>query len=153
MSDPYSILGVPRTASASDIKKAFRKKAKLLHPDQNINDPKAKERFAELNNAHELLSDEEKRGQFDRGLIDAEGKPRFQGGFEGARTQSGSSPFGDFSFEFGGNGARGSKAGIDPSDIFAHMFGGTGPRTQGARAPSPSHRMPDATVAVLITEI
>jgi len=85
MRDPYEVLGVDRKASAGDIKSAYRKLAKKLHPDANKNDPKAATRFAELNAAHELLGDEQKRKAFDRGEIDAEGKPRFQGfgGFGG----------------------------------------------------------------------
>ena len=82
MRDPYDVLGVSKSASAADIKSAFRKLAKKLHPDANKHDPKAASRFAELNAAHEILGDLEKRKAFDRGEIDAEGKPRFQG-FEG----------------------------------------------------------------------
>src|ERR1700756_1453466 len=82
--DPYEVLGVDRKASPSDIKSAYRRLAKKLHPDANKNDPKAATRFAELNAAHELLGDEDKRKAFDRGEIDAEGKPRFQG-FGGGR--------------------------------------------------------------------
>ena len=79
MRDPYEVLGVPRGASAAAIKSAYRKLAKKHHPDSNKNDPKAAERFAELNSANEIVGDEDKRKQFDRGEIDAEGKPRFQG--------------------------------------------------------------------------
>src|SRR5215475_7478335 len=82
MRDPYSILGVSKTASAADIKSAFRKLAKRLHPDANKHDPKAAARFAELNAAYEIVGEADKRKAFDRGEIDAEGKPRFQG-FEG----------------------------------------------------------------------
>src|SRR5580692_7200231 len=82
MRDPYEVLGVDRKASPADIKSAYRRLAKKLHPDANKNDPKAATRFAELNAAHELLADEDKRKAFDRGEIDAEGKPRFQG-FQG----------------------------------------------------------------------
>src|SRR6516164_8423617 len=82
MRDPYEVLGVDRKASAGEIKNAYRRLAKKLHPDANKNDPKAAARFAELNAAHEILGDEDKRKAFDRGEIDAEGKPRFQG-FEG----------------------------------------------------------------------
>ena len=71
--------GCRRGASQDAIKSAFRKLAKKLHPDANKNDPKAAGRFAELNAAYEILGDEEKRKAFDRGEIDAEGKPRFQG--------------------------------------------------------------------------
>src|ERR671926_485654 len=105
MRDPYQVLGVPRTASEAEIKKAYRKLAKAHHPDRNANDPKAKDKFAEVNSAYEILGDTGKRAQFDRGEIDAEGKPRFQGfeGFGGgrgggARTED----FGGFSFNVGG---------------------------------------------------
>ena len=79
MRDPYEVLGVPRGASAAAIKSAYRKLAKKHHPDANKNDPKSQARFSELNSANEILGDEDKRKQFDRGEIDAEGKPRFQG--------------------------------------------------------------------------
>ena len=82
MRDPYDVLGVSKNASAADIKSAFRRQAKKLHPDANKHDPKAATRFAELNAAYEILGEEDKRKAFDRGEIDAEGKPRFQG-FEG----------------------------------------------------------------------
>ena len=101
MRDPYEVLGVDRKASAGDIKSAYRKLAKKLHPDANKNDPKAATRFAELNAAHELLGDADKRKAFDRGEIDAEGKPRFQG-FEG----------------FGGRGARPGAGGFGPDANF-----------------------------------
>jgi DnaJ-class molecular chaperone len=82
MRDPYDVLGVSKSASAAEIKSAFRRQAKKLHPDANKHDPKAAGRFAELNAAYEILGEEEKRKAFDRGEIDAEGKPRFRG-FEG----------------------------------------------------------------------
>ncbi len=79
MRDPYEVLGVPRGASAAAIKSAYRKLAKKHHPDNNKNDPKAAARFSEINSANEIIGDEDKRKQFDRGEIDADGKPRFQG--------------------------------------------------------------------------
>ncbi len=79
MRDPYEVLGVPRSANAAAIKSAYRKLAKKHHPDSNKDDPKAAERFSEINSANEILGDEDKRKQFDRGEIDADGKPRFQG--------------------------------------------------------------------------
>ncbi|MCB1383557.1 MAG: J domain-containing protein, partial [Notoacmeibacter sp.] len=65
--DPYDVLGVGKTASAKDIKAAFRKLAKKWHPDHNKDDPRAKERFAEVSQAYDIVGDEEKRKQFDRG--------------------------------------------------------------------------------------
>src|SRR5215469_15340026 len=106
MRDPYQVLGVDRKASAGEIKNAYRRLAKKLHPDANRNDPKAASRFAELNAAHELLGDEDKRKAFDRGEIDAEGKPRFQGGFGGG-PRPGAGGFGQ------GFGQRGSGFGQD----------------------------------------
>jgi len=82
MRDPYDVLGVSKSASAAEIKSAFRRQAKKLHPDANKHDPRAAARFAELNAAYEILGETDKRKAFDRGEIDAEGKPRFQG-FEG----------------------------------------------------------------------
>ena len=88
MRDPYEVLGVPRGASAAAIKSAYRKLAKKHHPDANKNDPKSAARFSELNSANEIIGDEDKRKQFDRGEIDAEGKPRFQG-FPGGGPRGG----------------------------------------------------------------
>src|SRR5262245_61481500 len=92
MRDPYTVLGVTKTADIAEIKKAYRKLAKKFHPDQS-KEPKAKEKFAEVNAAYEILGDEKKRGQFDRGEIDAEGKPRFHGGFEGFGAGAGPGGF------------------------------------------------------------
>jgi DnaJ-class molecular chaperone len=140
MRDPYEVLGVPRGASHSNIKSAFRKLAKKLHPDANKNDPKAAARFAELNTAYEILGDEKKRAAFDRGEIDAEGKPRFQG-FEGVHPggfgpESGYETFswGPQGFQrSGGRGAGGFRGfgGID--DILRDMLGGAAGRGAGMR--------------------
>src|SRR5208283_2091071 len=100
MRNPYDVLGVSKTASASDIKSAFRKLAKKYHPDQS-KEPRAKERFAEVGSAYEILGDDKKRGAFDRGDIDADGKPRapqFEG-FGGFGRQPGA---GGFDFGPGG---------------------------------------------------
>ncbi len=88
MRNPYDVLGVKKGASAAEIKSAFRKLAKKHHPDANKDDPKAAARFAEVNSANEIVGDEDKRKQFDRGEIDAEGKPRFQG-FPGGGAAAG----------------------------------------------------------------
>src|SRR5574337_698009 len=122
MRDPYDVLGVSRTASASEIKAAFRKLAKRFHPDQS-KEPRAKERFAEVGTAYEILGDEKKRAAFDRGEIDAEGKPRapqFEG-FGFGRQAGRGTDFRNFGFDFGGGGFS-SGSGIDP-DILSDLFG------------------------------
>lgn len=119
MRDPYSVLGISRSASDAEVKKAYRKLAKAYHPDRNKDDPKAKEKFAEVNAAYEILGDKEKRAKYDRGEIDAEGKPRFHG-FEGfAGAGAGRSTHG-FDFRRYGPGAG---AGFDPQDVFSDLFG------------------------------
>ncbi|MBR0774661.1 J domain-containing protein [Bradyrhizobium diazoefficiens] len=125
MRDPYEVLGVPRGAGAAAIKSAYRKLAKKHHPDSNKNDPKAAERFAEINTANEILGDEDKRKQFDRGEIDAEGKPRFQGfpGGGGARGRADPGGFENYTFRSGGGGGGGAGAGAF-EDILNSMFGG-----------------------------
>ena len=79
MADPYQTLGISKSASEADIKKAYRKLAKELHPDRNKDNPKAAEKFSDATKAYDLLSDKIKRGQYDRGEIDAEGNPAFAG--------------------------------------------------------------------------
>jgi DnaJ-class molecular chaperone len=150
MRDPYDVLGVSKSASASEVKSAFRKLAKKLHPDANNKDPKAASRFSELNAAYEILGDLKKRKAFDNGEIDAEGKPRFQGfeGFGGGKggfdprqySQGGGGPGGAGfeNFSFGPDGVRrqssrgGFGAGGGFEDILKEMFGG---RAQRARDP------------------
>src|SRR5688500_5977272 len=130
MRDPYDILGVARTAGEADIKKAYRKLAKNYHPDRNADDPKAKDKFAEVNAAYEILGDAAKRAQYDRGEIDADGKPRFQGfeGFGAGRGRAREGGFEGFSFDFGfggpaGTRERGASRGSGGDDIFSHLFG------------------------------
>jgi DnaJ-class molecular chaperone len=132
MRDPYEVLGVPRGASAAAIKSAYRKLAKKHHPDNNKNDPKSAARFSELNSANEIIGDEDKRKQFDRGEIDAEGKPRFQG-FPGGNPRARGTSGGGFesrTFRTGGAGAGGFGGG-GFEDILNSMFSGGGMR--GAR--------------------
>jgi len=124
MRDPYEVLGVPRGASAAAIKSAYRKLAKKHHPDNNKNDPKAAARFSEINSANEIVGDEDKRKQFDRGEIDAEGKPRFQG-FPGGgdpRGRAGAGGFEAHTFRTGGAGPGGFGGG-GFEDILNSMFG------------------------------
>ena len=123
MRDPYAVLGVPKTASAGEIKSAYRKAAKAWHPDRNPDDARAKERFAELSRAYEIIGDADKRAKFDRGEIDAEGRETFAG--------MGGGPGGGFAadgFEdlFGGRmrHARGRAGSIDAEDILNTMFSG-----------------------------
>ena len=145
MANPYKVLGVSKSADEKEIKSAFRKLAKKYHPDQNSGNSSAQAKFAEVNQAYEILGDKDKRKQFDRGELDETGKPRhpgFGGGgnpFEGFQTggKRGGNPFGGAGFggsddflneifgsAFGGHAARG--------------FGGAGPqaRTQPRNAPS-----------------
>ena len=142
MRDPYDVLGVSKNASAAEIKSAFRRQAKKLHPDANKHDPKAATRFAELNAAYEILGEEDKRKAFDRGEIDAEGKPRFQG-FEGFGAGRGSrggfgqgSHFETFTWGTDGLGRAGGRAGGGFrgfggfEDILKEAFGGA---ARGAR--------------------
>jgi DnaJ-class molecular chaperone len=133
MRDPYEVLGVPRGASAAAIKSAYRKLAKKHHPDANKNDPKSAARFSELNSANEILGDEQKRKQFDRGEIDAEGKPRFQGFPGGDPRARGASagPGGGFESHTFRTGGAGGFGGGGFEDILNSMFSGAAAR--GAR--------------------
>lgn len=124
MADPYQLLGVARGASEADIKKAYRKLAKELHPDRNKDNPKASERFSQVTNAYDLLSDKDKRARFDRGEIDGEGNPASPFGFNpgqgsgGFRPGPGGPPP---NFDYGGSGT-GDPA--DFNDLFEGLFGG-----------------------------
>src|SRR5271156_210082 len=140
MRDPYEILGLDRSADEAAIKAAYRKLAKRHHPDLHPGDKKAAERFSELNNANDLLSDPERRARFDRGEIDAEGHevpPRgpfyrdFRGGPGGGDRYS---------------GAQGDTAGFTEDDIasfFARHFNARG---EGANV-----RMPGADLNYALT--
>jgi DnaJ-class molecular chaperone len=110
MRDPYDILGARKGASEADIKSAYRKIAKETHPDTHPGDEAVEQRFKEAAVAYDLLSDKEKRAQFDRGEIDAEGKPKADFAFNQAHS-------GGAGFGFGGGGA-----GME--DVFSDLFGG-----------------------------
>ncbi|MDP1730272.1 MAG: DnaJ C-terminal domain-containing protein [Devosia sp.] len=119
MRDPYTVLGVPRSVSEKDLKSAYRKLAKAHHPDRNKDDPKAHAKFSEISSAYDFLSDPERRGQYDRGEIDADGQPRFAG------------------FTRGGNGGarRGAGAqagGFSAEDILKEFMSGFGGQPRGA---------------------
>lgn len=119
--DPYAALGVPRASSAEEIRKAYRKLAKELHPDVRPNDKASAERFKRVTAAFNLLTDENLRGRFDRGEIDADGneQPQFQpgGGFGG----------------FAGAGAGARARGGGRSDVFEDLFDGLFSRGGGSR--------------------
>src|SRR5258707_7681708 len=128
MHDPDEALGLPRADSAASNKRGYRKLAKKHHPDNNKNDPKAAARFSEINSANEIIGDEDKRKQFDRGEIDTEGKPRFQG-FPGGDPR-GRGGFETHTFRTGGAGPGGVGGG-GFEGILHSMFGGAPAR--GAR--------------------
>ncbi|MEO6093636.1 MAG: DnaJ C-terminal domain-containing protein [Novosphingobium sp.] len=117
--DPYKILGVTRSASEKDIKSAYRKLAKELHPDRNQGKPKAADRFNDVTRAYDLLSDKDKRAQFDRGEIDIEGNPAGFG-YAGGGAGPGA---GQRGFRADGYEGMGSE-GVDLGDIFQGIFGG-----------------------------
>jgi DnaJ-class molecular chaperone len=125
MADPYSILGVSKAADDKAIKVAYRKLAKELHPDKNKDNPKASDRFSEVTQAYDLLSDPKKRGQYDRGEIDENGQPRFTGNPFGGGGGSGQAGPAGGNFDFGSGG-------IDLGDIFDGLFGGAGGARSGA---------------------
>lgn len=127
MSDPYSTLGVSRSASEAEIKSAYRKLAKELHPDRNKDNPNASERFSKVTQAYDLLSDKDMRAKFDRGEIDADGNPAMPfgmgGGFGGARPGGGPNNYSSRDFQGFGN------EDLDIGDLFEGLFGrGAGSR-------------------------
>jgi DnaJ-class molecular chaperone len=123
--DPYMVLGVPKTASAEDLKKAYRKLVKLHHPDLHPGDKSATERFKEISAAYDIVGDEDKRKKFDSGEIDAEGQPK----------QPGQQYYSDFANRGGARHYQ-SQAGFedlgDVSDLFSDLFGTAGTRGGGA---------------------
>lgn len=146
MADPYTILGVPRSADEKAIKSAYRKLAKELHPDRNKDNPSASEKFSDATKAYDLLSDKDKRGQFDRGEIDIDGNPKSpfgQGGFGEARPGGGQGGFRPEDF----GGFNGGEE-VDLGDLFEGLFGRRGggdPRASGGfgggrRPPPPPPR-------------
>ncbi|MEL6687137.1 MAG: J domain-containing protein [Pseudomonadota bacterium] len=132
--NPYDLLGVDKSATDKEIRSAYRKLAKKLHPDTNPNDEAAAERFKEVTAAYNLLSNADLRKQYDTGQIDEQGQQRnpFAGGF----GQRGGGPGYDTGFGgFEGFGARGGSMGQDDmSDLFSSLFGmNTGPFAGGMR--------------------
>lgn len=136
MRDPYSTLGIARTASEADIKSAYRKLAKELHPDRNTENPKAAEKFSDITRAYDLLSDKAKRAQYDRGEIDGEGNPAnpfagmgARGGYGRGGTYGSGAGGGPGGSDFGGFGGDE----VDLGDLFEGLFGGKTRQQAGAR--------------------
>jgi DnaJ-class molecular chaperone len=124
--DLYQRLGLKMGASEAEIKKAYRSLAKQLHPDRNKDNPDASKRFAEVTHAYDLLSDKDKRAQYDRGEIDDDGNPKmpFGAGFGGggySRGPGGGQPGAGQGFE---NFNFGGADPADLSDLFEGLFGG-----------------------------
>ena len=143
--DLYQRLGVKRGASEAEIKKAYRSLAKQLHPDRNSDNPKAAERFSQITNAYDLLSDKDKRARYDRGEIDEDGNPKSPfgcggfggGGYGGQRPGAGGA---------GGEGFPGGyEAGntADLSDLFEGLFGGVSGARRGASRSRPPQKGAD----------
>jgi len=137
MADLYTQLGVKRDAGEADIKKAYRKLAKELHPDRNKDNPKATERFSKVTQAYDILTDKDKRARYDRGEIDESGNPKSPFGFGGG---AGPGSGGGFRTRSGGFEPGGETA--DLSDLFEGLFGGATRRGGGgfggaARRPGP----------------
>lgn len=118
--DPYSTLGVARSATEKEIKSAYRKLAKELHPDANKDNPRAADRFSDVTRAYDLLSDKDKRAQFDRGEIDMDGNPTMGFGYGPGAGHRG----------FRGSEGFGSEQ-VDLGDIFEGIFGGRAGRSGG----------------------
>jgi DnaJ-class molecular chaperone len=138
MRDPYDVLGVSKTASEAEIKKAFRTLAKKHHPDKHAGDAAAQKKFQEIGAAYDIVGDKEKRAKFDAGEIDAAGNPRgFDPGAQGFRG----GPFGgggqggprDFHFTWTDQQGEGGQQGFNAEDLFADLLGGLGGRGGGGR--------------------
>ena len=120
MRDPYEVLGVRRDASPDDIKKAYRQLAKKLHPDLNPGNAKAAAQFKEVSAAHDLLSDPEKRGRYDRGEIDASGAEVRRRPFYHSYAE--------------GSGGEKYTGGFDAGDMFEDLFSFSRGRRRGFKA-------------------
>jgi DnaJ-class molecular chaperone len=122
--DLYQRLGIKRGANEAEVKKAYRSLAKQLHPDRNQDNPKAAERFNQVTQAYDILSDKDKRARYDRGELDEEGNPKF-GGFGGGG--GGGNPFGGARPGGQGGGFDGfdQAATADLSDLFEGLFAGS----------------------------
>jgi DnaJ-class molecular chaperone len=137
MADLYTQLGVSRGASEADIKKAYRKLAKELHPDRNKDNPAAAERFNRVTQAYDILTDKDKRARYERGEIDEQGNPRMPFGYGGGGpgAGAGAGPGGGFRRTVNGSEFEFGQETGDISDIFEGLFGGIGGRRGGGANP------------------
>lgn len=133
MEDPYSVLGVQREASAEDIRKAYRKLAKQWHPDTNPDKPEAEERFKAISAAHALLSDDEQRGRFDRGEIDASGGERAPAGAGFWRDHAEAPGGARYRSYAAGNPSATAEGGFEEADLEAFLARAFGARQSGLR--------------------
>lgn len=130
MRDPYEVLGVAKSASDGEIKKAFRSLAKKHHPDTKGGDAAAQKRFQEISAAYDILGDKEKRTKFDQGVIDANGNPR---GFDPGAAGPFGQGAGPRDFHFTWQDGDAAEGGFRAEDIFGEIFGGGGRRRRQAR--------------------
>jgi curved DNA-binding protein len=150
--DYYEVLGLPRHASDTEIKKAFRKLARQYHPDVAKDKKAAEEKFKELNEAYEVLSDPEKRKKYDelgpnwKQGAEFRPPPGWEEAFGRARQGGQAGPGGGFEFQFGGTGF---------SDFFEQLFGSMGRGSQGRSArfeeAMPAERGADIEGEILVT--
>ena len=148
MRDPYEVLGVSKSASDAEIKKAFRSLAKKFHPDTKGGDESAKKRFQEISAAYDVVGDKDKRKKFDAGEIDANGNPR---GFDPREHGFRSGPSGsdgggqgprDFHYTWTDQSGGGDAHGFNAEDLFSDLLGGLGRGRRNAKAPQRGQDFP-----------
>ena len=156
MRNPYDVLGVPKTASEAEIKKAFRALAKKHHPDTHAGDAGAKKRFQDISAAYDIVGDKEKRGKYDRGEIDESGNPKgfdprahgFEGGpFGGGAAAGQRGGPRDFHFTWANQDGEQAAEGFRAEDIFSDLLGGLG---GGGRRRQQSRKGEDFSFAMTI---
>lgn len=136
MKDYYQILGVSKDASQDEIKKSYRKLAMKWHPDRNPDNPEAKDKFAEINEAYETLGNEDKRREYDN--------PNPFGGFGGQGMNGFRDADGNVHFSWSSDGSQG---GFNPFDMFGQFFGGG---MGGFRRPDPNAPRPGEDILLVL---